>query len=50
MVEELIKKHGEEYRRLIVGALKFYEEHAKEWGERFNCEEYIGDLVQRCIL
>jgi len=44
--EELIKKYGEGYRRLIVDALKFYEERRKVWGVSFNWDEYIDNLVR----
>ncbi len=46
MVEELIKKHGEEYRELIIAALKFYEERRKIWGVSFDWDEYIDGLVK----
>ena len=45
-LEELIKKHGEEYRHLIKDTLKFYEERCRVWGVSFNWEKYIDGLVE----
>lgn len=47
MLEELVAKHGEEYRRLIVDALKYYEDHRRVWGVSFDQEKYIDELVER---
>ena len=49
MVEELVKKHGEEYRRIIVGALSFYEARKEQWETRVNREEYIDILIENTV-
>ena len=45
--EELIKKHGEEHRRIIVGALGFYEANVKRIEKLISREEFIAGIVKQ---
>ena len=46
MLEELVEKHGEEYRELIVAALKLYEGGTLYWKDVFSRKEYVNNLIK----
>lgn len=49
LADQLVEKHGEYYRKLIVGALKWLEESEPDWGLEtpMNKEEFIEACVTR---
>lgn len=49
-VEELVRKHGEEYRRVIEDALEFLKKREPVWGldEPVDKDLYIQSIVERC--
>ena len=49
MLEELVKKHGEKYRRLIIGALSFYEANVKRMEKLISREEFVASIVKQRI-
>lgn len=49
MIEQLVKKHGEKYRRLIEDSLHWLDTHEEHWDltEPLNREQFIEELVNR---
>jgi hypothetical protein len=45
MIEEFVKKYGEENRALIVDALKWLEKKELEWQLPIDKEIFIEDLL-----
>jgi len=48
LTEQLIKKHGERYRRLITDALDWLDKREPVWNltEPIDREGFIGNLIQ----
>lgn len=47
--EHLIKEFGEQYRDIIIDALKILSENKAKWkiGDKFSERDYIARLIER---
>ena len=49
-IEKLVKKHGEEYRKLIMDALAFYEKRKDLWPTTVDPEEFFANVISRASI
>ena len=49
IVEELVKIHGEQHRRLIEDSLEWLNEKEKVWGVSVNINKFVRGLISKAV-